>query len=171
MLACLWTCFVAASPALAQIVALDPGQKLEDTRSGWLPYAFSTESLGTTLGVAAFSSAPGRQPVSSLIGTAFGTSNESWGAVGSMSNVQLGRSRWFLDSFIMLAHYTDSRSTRLQLTLCWRRRRSGYGPNRRTQIRSETAAWPQRWSSSPSPSRYRIRSTTSTTREMPTTTR
>jgi hypothetical protein len=96
--------------AMAQTVALDPGQRLEDERAGWLPYAFSTDSLGTTVGAAAFSSGKFRQPQSSLFGTAFASSNESWGIVGALNNLKLpGTQRLFLDSFLLVGHFTDSR--------------------------------------------------------------
>ncbi|MEJ2178576.1 MAG: hypothetical protein P8Y12_11680 [Gammaproteobacteria bacterium] len=46
----------SCSASLAQNIALDPGQSLDDPRDGWLPYAFSTDSMGTAVGAAAFSS-------------------------------------------------------------------------------------------------------------------
>lgn len=95
---------------MAQNVALDPGQRLEDERTGWLPYAFSTDSLGTTVGAAAFSSGKFGQPQSSLFGTAFGSSNDSWGIVGALNNLKLpGTRRLFADTFVLIGHFTDSR--------------------------------------------------------------
>jgi hypothetical protein len=97
-------------PAGAQTVALDPGQRLEDERQGWLPYAFATDSMGTTIGAAAFSSGIFKQPQSSLFGTAFASSNNSWGIVGAVNNVKLpGTRRLFFDSFLLVGHFSDSR--------------------------------------------------------------
>jgi len=99
-----------ATSASAQSVALDPGQTLEEERNGWLPYAFSTDSIGTAVGAAAFSSGRFHQPQSSIFGTAFASSNESWAAAGSLNNVRVpGTQRLFLDSFLLLGHFTDSR--------------------------------------------------------------
>ena len=39
----------------AQMIALDRGMSLEDKRTGWLPYLFATDALGTAVGAAAFS--------------------------------------------------------------------------------------------------------------------
>ena len=96
--------------AMAQTIALDPGQRPEDERNGWLPYAFSTDTLGTTIGAAAFSTGKFRQPQSSLFGTAFASSNDSWGIVGAVNNIRLpGAQRRFLDSFLLVGHFADSR--------------------------------------------------------------
>ena len=99
-----------ATAAFAQNIALDPGQDLSSERNGWLPYAFSTDALGTTAGVAAFSTGRFRQPQTSLLGTAFASANDSWGALGAINNMKLpGTERLFLDSFLLLGHFTDSR--------------------------------------------------------------
>jgi len=75
-----------------------------------LPYAFSTDTLGTTIGAAAFSTGKFRQPQSSLFGTAFASSNDSWGIVGAVNNIRLpGAQRRFLDSFLLVGHFADSR--------------------------------------------------------------
>ena len=101
---------LAATSGTAQIVALDPGQTIDDPRSGWLPYAFATESMGTAVGAAAFASGKFRQPISSLIGTAFYSSNDSWSVVGSQTNIKLPwTQRLFIDSYLLLGHFTDSR--------------------------------------------------------------
>jgi outer membrane protein assembly factor BamA len=95
-------------PAQAQVVALDPGMSIEEKRSGWIPYLFSTDSLGTAVGAAAFSSG-NFQPQSSLFGTGFVTSNDSALVSGALSNVRFGNSRWFFDGFVLLNHFTDQR--------------------------------------------------------------
>lgn len=100
----------SCSASLAQNIALDPGQSLDDPRDGWLPYAFSTDSMGTAVGAAAFSSGRFSQPQSSLFGTALASSNDSWTVAGSMNNFKLpGTQRLFLDSYLLLGHFTDSR--------------------------------------------------------------
>ncbi|GBE07085.1 MAG TPA: hypothetical protein ENG90_01745 [Gammaproteobacteria bacterium] len=93
----------------AQVVALDRGQTIEEKRNGWLPYMFATESLGTAIGAGAFSSGGKRQPQSTLFGTAFITSNESALISGAWNNYQLGKSRFFIDSFFLVDHFTDQR--------------------------------------------------------------
>ncbi len=92
----------------AQIVALDRGMRLEERRTGWLPYAFSTDALGTAFGVGAFS-AGNYQPQSSLVGTAFVTTNDSALGSAALSNIRLGGSRLFFDSFLLVDHFTDQR--------------------------------------------------------------
>jgi hypothetical protein len=96
-------------PSSAQVVALDRGQEIGEKRTGWLPYIFATESLGTALGVGGFSASGKKQPQSYLFGTAFVTSNESALLSGAWGNVRLGDSRWFFDSFLLLDHFTDQR--------------------------------------------------------------
>jgi len=93
----------------AQIVPLDRGQDIGEKRTGWLPYIFATDSLGTGIGVGGFSSAGKKQPQASLFGTAFVTSNESALAAVSWNNYRFGNSRWFLDSFALFDHFTDQR--------------------------------------------------------------
>ena len=92
----------------AQIVALDKGQTLNEPRTGWLPYIFGTESLGTAIGVGGGISGK-LQPQSSMFGTGFATSNGSSLVAGSINNIQLGNSRFFTDGFLMLDHFTDQR--------------------------------------------------------------
>jgi hypothetical protein len=46
----------------AQVAALDRGMSLDEKRSGWIPYLFSTDALGTTVGVAE-QYPPGWQPL------------------------------------------------------------------------------------------------------------
>ena len=100
---------LSASIALAQNVALDSDQLFGDAQSGWLPYAFSTDSMGNTLGVAAFTAGK-LQPQSSLFGSAYASSNDSWGLVGAMRNIRLpSESRVFLDTFLFAGHFSDSR--------------------------------------------------------------
>ncbi len=92
----------------AQNVALDKDMSIDEKRTGWLPYAFATDSLGTAIGVAAFSSGQ-FQPQSSLFGTVFATSNESALAALALSDVRFGGSRWFFDGFVFVDHFTDQR--------------------------------------------------------------
>lgn len=93
----------------AQIVALDRGQNIDEKRTGWLPYFFASESLGTAIGVGGFSSSGKKQPQSSLFGTAFITSNKSALLSGAWDNVRLGKSRFFVDTFVLVDHFTDQR--------------------------------------------------------------
>ena len=99
-----------APVAYAQDIALDPGQKIDDPRSGWLPYAFSTDSMSTGAGAAIFTSGNFSQPQFSLFGTGFATTNDSWAVVGAANNYRIpGTERLFLDSYLLLGHFTDSR--------------------------------------------------------------
>ena len=92
----------------AQVVALDRGMQLDEKRSGWLPYLFATDSLGTAVGVAAFAGG-NFQPQSSVFGTVFISSNDSGLASGSINNVRFGGSRWFFDTSVLASHFTDQR--------------------------------------------------------------
>jgi outer membrane protein assembly factor BamA len=92
----------------AQVVALDQGQSIDERRTGFIPYLFASESLGTAVGAAAFS-AGNFQPQASLFGTAFVTSNESALISGALSNLRLGSSRFFIDAFLLADHFTDQR--------------------------------------------------------------
>jgi len=101
--------FLLPLQASAQVVALDEGVSLNDKRSGWLPYIFSTDSLGFAVGAGAFSAGT-IQPQASLFGTAFVTSNKSALLSGALNNYRLGKdSRFFLDSFLLVDHFTDQR--------------------------------------------------------------
>ncbi len=95
-------------PVTAEIVVLDEGQSIDDKRNGWLPYLFSTESLGTAIGVGGFTAGT-IQPQASLFGTAFVTSNNSALLSGALYNYQLGNSRFFTDTFLLVDHFTDQR--------------------------------------------------------------
>ncbi len=101
------TVFLSA-PGNAQIVALDKSQTIDEKRSGWLPYAFATDSLDTSIGVAAFSAGT-LQPQASLFGTGFVTANESALISGAANNFRLGNSRFFTDAFVLVDHFTDQR--------------------------------------------------------------
>ncbi|MEA3413373.1 MAG: hypothetical protein U9R74_17830 [Pseudomonadota bacterium] len=92
----------------AQVVALDKSQSLDEKRTGWLPYIFATPSLGVAAGAIGFSAGFG-QPQSSVFGTAFATSNKSALVSGGLFNYRLADSRFFLDSFLLLDHFTDQR--------------------------------------------------------------
>ena len=98
-----------SAPVLSQDVALDRGQKIDEKRTGWLPYIFATDALGTAIGIGGFTASGKKQPQASLFGTAFVTSNESALASVSWNNYRFGKSRWFLDSFLLLDHFTDQR--------------------------------------------------------------
>lgn len=108
------TIFVLALVALmpaqvsAQVVSLDKGQSLYEPRTGWLPYIFATSSLGAAIGAIGFKSGF-RQPQTSLFGTAFVTSNKSALVSGGIFNYRFGDSRFFLDSYLLLDHFTDQR--------------------------------------------------------------
>lgn len=93
---------------LAQVVALDQGMSIDEKRTGWLPYLFSTESLDTAIGAGAFTSGT-IQPQASLFGTGFVTANESALVSGSLGNYRFGDSRLFLDTFVLADHFTDQR--------------------------------------------------------------
>ena len=93
----------------AQVIALDRGQTIDEKRSGWLPYLFASESLGTAIGAGAFTAGGRLQPQASLFGTAFVTSNESALISGAWSNHRFGKSRFFFDGFALADHFTDQR--------------------------------------------------------------
>jgi len=93
----------------AQNVALDKGENLFDKRTGWLPYMFATDSLGTAIGVGGYTAAGNLQPQASLFGTAFVTSNDSALISGALNNYRLGNSRFFTDVFLLADHFTDQR--------------------------------------------------------------
>lgn len=97
-------------PALsqAQVVALDESETIDEKRSGWLPYAFSTDSLDTSIGIAGGISGT-IQPQASLFGTAFVTANDSALISASANNFRLGNSRFFSDAFLLVDHFTDQR--------------------------------------------------------------
>jgi outer membrane protein assembly factor BamA len=102
------TAMFLSTPALAQIVALDKSQTIDEKRSGWLPYAFSTDSLDTAIGAGAFTAGT-IQPQASLFGTGFVTANDSALVSGAANNFRLGDSRFFTDAFVLLDHFTDQR--------------------------------------------------------------
>lgn len=91
-----------------QAIVLDRGMSMEEQQTGWLPYFFVSDSLGKALGVAGSSSGL-YQSQSSLFATAFVTSNESSLVSMALDNVQLGESRWFVDTFLLMDHFTDQR--------------------------------------------------------------
>jgi hypothetical protein len=93
----------------AQVVALDRGQEIDEKRTGWLPYIFATESLGTAIGAGGFSASGKKQPQSSLFAGAFVTSNKSALISGAWNNYRIGKSRFFIDSFFLADHFTDQR--------------------------------------------------------------
>lgn len=94
--------------SFAQVVALDEGQSIDDKRTGWLPYIFSTETLDFAVGAGAFTAGT-IQPQASLFGTGFVTANESALISGAANNFRLGNSRFFTDAFVLVDHFTDQR--------------------------------------------------------------
>ncbi len=94
--------------SFAQIVALDEGQSIDDKRTGWLPYIFSTETLDFAVGAGAFTAGT-IQPQASLFATGFVTANQSALISGSANNFRLGNSRFFTDAFVLVDHFTDQR--------------------------------------------------------------
>ena len=90
-------------------VALDKEQKIEEQRSGWLPYAFRTDSLGTAIGLGFFT-AGHKQPQSGIVATGYTTDNDSQLVMGAITNYQLKNyKRLFIDAFALTAHFTDQR--------------------------------------------------------------
>ncbi len=101
---------IAWAPATAQDIVVDQDMSPDEKSSGWLPYVFSTDSLETAFGFGAGVSGTGSQRQASLLGTAFGTTNDSFLASGAFSDYRLpGSDRLFLDAFLLGAHYTDDR--------------------------------------------------------------
>lgn len=101
------TIFLPA-PSHAQDAALDETESLGEKRSGWLPYAFATDSLDFAVGLGGFTAGT-IQPQASLVGTAFVTANDSALISGAANNFRLGNSRFFADAFILADHFTDQR--------------------------------------------------------------
>jgi hypothetical protein len=98
-----------AVQAQAQIVALDQGEIMDEKRSGWLPYAFSTESLDTAIGAGWFSAGT-FQPQASVFATAFVTANDSALFSGALNNFRFGEnSRFFADAYLQVSRFTDQR--------------------------------------------------------------
>ena len=94
----------------SQDIALDPGKTIDETRNGWLPYAFASDSIETAAGAAVFTSGGFNQPQFSLFGTGFASTNDTWAAVGAANNYLIpGTERLFLDAYLLLGHFTDSR--------------------------------------------------------------
>jgi hypothetical protein len=106
----LWILFLLIpSQVFSQNVALDQNESLYEKRSGWLPYFFSTDSLGTAVGIAGFTAGVA-QPQSSMFGTLFATSNDSILASGALNNYRLSnKSRWLVDTFLLVNRFTDQR--------------------------------------------------------------
>lgn len=89
---------IAISPwALAYDEVIDSEDDPDRDRAPWvvLPYAFSTELLGT--GVGAFYYQEGQfQPQDSLFLTAYVTNNDSFGLAGAWNRARFSESRWFV---------------------------------------------------------------------------
>jgi len=73
-----------------------------------LPYAFHTELLETGIGVARIKHGQW-QPQDTLILTAYGTSNESWGLAGTLRRARLGESRWYVSPLFYVQRNTEQR--------------------------------------------------------------
>ncbi len=100
---------VCACVVSADSITLDENEEYGETRWGALPYMFSTETLGTAVGAAAFVGSI-NQPQSSLAATVFKTSNDSWLVGGVLNNLRLEKlDRWFFDIFAVGDHFTDQR--------------------------------------------------------------
>ena len=97
-----------SAESFSQIIALDKDETLDEKRTGWLPYAFSTDSLDTTVGIGG-GVAGTIQPQTSLFGTAFVSANDSALISGAFNNYRLGESRVFTDVFVLANHFTDQR--------------------------------------------------------------
>ncbi len=98
-----------AGNVIADYITLDESEEYGDTRWGAVPYAFSTETLGTAVGAAAYVGGI-RQPQSSLVGAAFTTSNDSWLMAGALNNFRFDNmERWFFDIYAQGSHFTDQR--------------------------------------------------------------
>jgi len=90
-------------------VALDKGESIEIPRSGWIPYLFSTDSLGTAVGAGYFTAGK-NQPQSGILGTGYVTSNDSYLAMVAITNHKLSdNSRFFYNIFAMVSHFSDER--------------------------------------------------------------
>ena len=100
--------FVSPLHAGGSIVALDEAESINEKRSGWLPYLFATDSLGTAIGAGGFTAGT-IQPQASLFGTGFVTSNDSALISGALNNFRIGDSRFFTNTFLLLDHFTDQR--------------------------------------------------------------
>ena len=97
------------SYVFATSVTLDESERFGDTRRGAIPYAFSTDSLGTVLGIGGFVSGI-NQPQSRLVGTAFVSDNDSWLAAVSLGNYRFDAlDRWFFSLYAQSSHFTDQR--------------------------------------------------------------
>lgn len=93
----------------AQVVALDQDESLYEKRTGWLPYLFASDSLGTAIGVAGFTAGT-MQPQTSTFGTAFITSNDSILLSGAFNNYRpVKNGRLLIDTFVLVDHFTDQR--------------------------------------------------------------
>ncbi len=102
------TALILPVQSYAQVTALDKSESIDEKRSGWLPYVFSTDSLDFAVGAGAFTAGT-IQPQASLFGTGFVTANESALISGAANNFRLGDSRFFTDAFILVDHFTDQR--------------------------------------------------------------
>ena len=101
--------FALSMQAQAQIVALDESESMDERRSGWLPYAFSTDSLDTAIGAGWFSVGT-LQPQASVFATGFVTANDSALFSGALNNFRFGESsRFFADAYLQVNRFTDQR--------------------------------------------------------------
>ena len=98
-----------SASALADYITLDEKEVFGERRWGVIPYAFSTDSLGTGLGIGTFVGGV-HQPQSSLGVTGFLTDNDSWLVAGILQNWRFDAlDRWFFDIYLQFSHFTDQR--------------------------------------------------------------
>jgi hypothetical protein len=105
-----WSLFLFVAPASAYDVVVDtldttiPGQQPGFT----VPYVFHTELLETGFGFARVKQGQW-QPQDSLVFTAYGTTNKSWGVAGSLRRARFGESRWFVSPMFYVQRNTAQR--------------------------------------------------------------
>ncbi|HIE53674.1 MAG TPA: hypothetical protein EYP90_00570, partial [Chromatiaceae bacterium] len=101
--------FILLSPAFASSITLDEKEEFGQSRWGVIPYAFSTDALGTGIGIGSFVSGV-HQPQSSLGITGFKTDNDSWLLAGTLYNHRFDLlERWFFDIYLQFSRFTDQR--------------------------------------------------------------
>ncbi len=99
----------ATTLAQANSITLDEKEVFGEKRRGVIPYAFSTDSLGTGVGLGAFVSGV-IQPQAGLGVTGFVTDNDSWLVAGIARNFRLASfPRAFFELYGQFSHFTDER--------------------------------------------------------------
>jgi len=98
ILAVLLAGWMSSAAAQDRLERVEGDDEVEGQTFVWLPYFFYTENFKLALGVGAGSHGYG-QPQLGLAATAFGTTNGSWGVLGTVNNFQIGpESRFFMDA-------------------------------------------------------------------------